>query len=128
VILVLVVFALVLVAGGIGYYRFGSPGILAASRAGLVTGGPALAALIVTVWFAGGPYAVAGTLGGTFLRTGGPLAGLVLVRALSPALEDAGFVLMVLGMYMAVLPVETILAVRLSKRPSAGKVTDLSNV
>jgi hypothetical protein len=114
-----VVFVLVLLAAAYGYNRAGQTGIVAALVAGLACGGPALLALVVTVWFAGGPNAVAGTLGGTLLRTGGPLVGLVLSRALSPELEDAGLVMMVLGIYLGVLPTETILAVKLSNAASA---------
>ncbi len=114
-ILGLILFSLVLLTAAYGYSQYQARGAIAAVVAGLVCGVPALAALVVTVWFAGGPLALGGTLAGTGLRTGGPLLGLLLVRGLAPELENAGFVTMVLILYLVVLLVETVLAVRLSK-------------
>jgi len=87
--------------------------------AGVICGVPALAALVVTVSFAGGgPQALTGVLGGIALRTGAPFAGLVFLPQLLPWLKDAGMPGMVLGMYLPVLCVETLLAVRLVKQRS----------
>jgi len=119
-ILGLVIFVLVVLAAGYGYYRFQAAGVLAALLAGVVCGVPALGALIVTVCFAGGdgPRVLTGLLGGIFLRTGAPLAGLTFLPNLWPQLAQAGLAAMILGIYLPILSVETLLAVRLTKQQS----------
>ena len=127
-ILGLVIFALVLVAAAYGYSLHQLPGVWAALVAGLVLGVPTLAALVLTITFGGeGPQAVTGLLGGVILRTAVPFGGLIFLPQAFPWLKDAGFPAMILGMFLPVLGLETILAVRLMKQRSAAKKNEIEN-
>lgn len=99
--------------GGYGYLTHSWVGVTAAVLAGATCFTPAAAALLMVAATAGTPNSLSGTMLSIGMRTAVPLFALIFLPQLSRPLADAGLLGMVLLNYLAVLAVESLLAVRL---------------
>lgn len=106
------------VSSAIGYSRYGTAGVAAASIAAGVCLVSAAGALCVTAVLSGA-QAVAGLLLGILLRTGVPLIAGMLISVSSRTLFEAGIFGFILVHYFVALAVETPLAVRVVRQRTA---------
>jgi len=106
-------FTIFVAIGSYAYSVYGNYGVAAAAIAALVCFIPASMALYAVAMTAGTPNALSGTLVSMVVRTAIPFfVTILLVQAFKP-LADTGLFGMVLVNYLAVLAVESVLAVRM---------------
>ncbi len=94
------------------YRSHGVAGVFAASLAWLLCTSAAVAALVVSVRFAGTEHALSANLGGMGLRMGVPLFAMTVLPNALPELAAAGLLHSILILYLVSLALETVLAVR----------------
>ena len=105
--------ALSVAIGAYGYSAYGTQGILTTAIAALICFIPASLALYSVAMTAGTINALTGTLVSMVVRTAVPFfVTILLVQTVKP-LADTGLFAMVLINYLAVLVVESVLAVRM---------------
>ena len=106
-------FALSIAIGAYGYSTYGTQGIATTASAALICFVPASLALYSVAMTAGTINALTGTLVSMVVRTAVPFfVTILLVQTVKP-LADTGLFAMVLINYLAVLAVESVLAVRM---------------
>ena len=106
------------------WQQHGMIGVLAAALSTAVCWGSSVAALGLTYRTAGTSDALSGALGGTFLRTGVPMAFGIIGSQFSPQLAAAGLLGMTMLMFLLTLAVETTMAVGIV---SASQTTPLES-
>lgn len=112
--------------GSLASQRYGNAGWISGGIATLVC---AVAAMVSLAWFAltrGTFVAVHALLGGTALRLLLPMAAAIALPRVEPTLATAGFTGCLLGSFLILLTVETVLLVRLARTPAdatAARVT-----
>jgi hypothetical protein len=97
----------------------GSAAWLAAALAAALCWLGAAIALLIAFRFREPREAIFGVLLGMGFRMGLPLAALIVLAKLAPALADAGFFGLVLGFYLVTLATETLMSLTLLSRKSA---------
>ena len=108
-------FAVSVAIGAYGYSAYGTQGIATTAIAALICFIPASLALYAVAMTAGTPNALSGTLVSMVVRSAVPIfVTILLVQTVKP-LADTGLFAMVLVNYLAVLAVESVLAVRMIK-------------
>lgn len=119
-----ILFAVVLVsfpfAGWVSYLRYGMPGVAASAVAAFVCGSAAIMALVFTIVTRNTPNAVAGLFFSIFLRTCVPLLAALILSNSAGLLSAGGIFGQIVVFYLLLLPVETVLAVRLMNRMTKG--------
>ena len=119
-----ILFAVVLVSfpivGWVTYHRYGMPGVAASAVAALVCGLAAIMALVFTIVTRYTPNAVAGLFFSIFLRTCVPLLAALILSNSAGLLSAGGIFGQIVVFYLLLLPVETVLAVRLMNRMTKG--------
>ena len=94
------------------YSAHGEAGVFAALLAWMLCTSAALAALLVSIRFAGTPIAATANLATMAIRMGVPLFGALILPRLAPQLGEAGLLPSLLACYLVALVVETLLALR----------------
>ena len=107
-------------AAWVTYLRYGTPGVAASAIAAFVCGSAAIMALVFTIVTRNTPNAVAGLFFSIFLRTFIPLLAALILSNSSESLAEAGIFGQIVVFYLLLLPVETVLAVRLMNRMTKG--------
>jgi hypothetical protein len=106
--------------GWVSYLRYGMPGVAASAVAACVCGSAAIMALVFTIVTRNTPNAVAGLFFSIFLRTCVPLLAAVILSNSGGFLAESGIFGQIVVFYLLLLPVETVLAVRLMNRNTEG--------
>jgi hypothetical protein len=107
-------------AAWVTYLRYGMTGVVASAIAACVCGSAAILALVFTIVTRNTPNAVAGLFFSIFLRTCIPLLAALILSNSSASLAEAGIFGQIVVFYLLLLPVETVLAVRLMNRMTKG--------
>ena len=115
-ILIVVVLVSFPFAGWVTYLRYGMPGVAASAVAAIVCGVAAIMALVFTIVTRNTPNAVAGLFFSIFLRTCVPLLAALILSSSGGFLAEGGIFGQIVVFYLLLLPVETVLAVRLMNR------------
>jgi hypothetical protein len=107
-------------AGWVSYLRYGMTGVAASAVAAFVCGSAAIMALVFTIVTRNTPNAVAGLFFSIFLRTCVPLLTAFILSNSSGFLAEGGIFGQIVVFYLLLLPVETVIAVRLMNRITKG--------
>ncbi len=113
-------FFVMLVAAGFGRAWYGIDGVWAAVAASVVCGVSFTAALLAAVWFRRPRQALHGLLLGMLFRMGLPLVAIVGFQSGRGPLASAGVVGMIAAVYLAALPIETLLSLRIVNSSRGG--------
>ncbi|MCH7686570.1 MAG: hypothetical protein IH899_07815 [Planctomycetes bacterium] len=108
------------IVGWVTYLRYGMPGVAASAVAAFVCGSAAIMALVFTIVTRNTPNAVAGLFFSIFLRTCVPLLAALILSNSGGPLSAGGVFGQIVVFYLLLLPVETVLAVRLMNRMTKG--------
>lgn len=106
--------------GWVAYLRYGLAGVAASAVAAFVCSSAAILALVFTIVTRNTPNAVAGLFFSIFLRTCVPLLAALILLNSGGFLAESGIFGQIVVFYLLLLPVETVLAVRLMNRKTEG--------